>query len=110
MFQNSNVCKNDNNIVDGTILLRNGTGHQHSRGGDDARKGVELMSASLLQPIYCGTYSVKFSSTPAQRIRFERFTILSFAVYIATKARAAAAELCKGSKYLGDQTENTASF
>jgi hypothetical protein len=72
--------------------------------------GVELMSASLLQPIHCATYSVKFSSTPAQQIRFERFTILSFAVYIATKARAAAAELCKGSKYLGDQTENTASF
>ena len=91
-------------------LLRNGAGHQQSRGGDDARKGVELMSASLVQPIYCAIASAKFLTALAQPIHFERFTISSFAVYVAAKARAAVAELCKGSKYLGDQTENTTSF
>jgi hypothetical protein len=50
---NFKFCKNDNNIVDAADLLCKGTGHQHSRNGDDARKGVELMSASLLQPMYC---------------------------------------------------------
>jgi hypothetical protein len=53
MFENSNVWKYDEGIVDAIILLRNGTGHKRSRGGDDARRGVELVSALLLQPIHC---------------------------------------------------------